>query len=135
MIFCARLAAICGIWTDKIATVLGSHTATVDHESDRFGRGRGTGSQRQNERTVDRTQAPRRTPPSHPSPQGGTAGKLGGRGESVLHPPFVDKVTEGLHHLPGLRPRVTRPHVFGIESIKQGREEIDGRRSYSLLPN
>src|SRR5512143_2861481 len=86
MIFCARLAAICGIWTDKIATVLGSHTATVDHESDRFGRGRGTGSQRQNERAVDRAQAPRRTPPSHPSPQGGTADKLGGRGERSPSP-------------------------------------------------
>src|SRR5512144_2920439 len=36
MIFCARLATSCGIWTDKIAAVLGSHTATVDHESDRF---------------------------------------------------------------------------------------------------
>lgn len=126
MIFCSRLAAICGIWTDKIAAVLGSYTATVDHESDRFGRGRGTGSQRQNERAVDRAQGPRCKPPSYPSPQGGAADELVGRGERSPSNPFVDKVTEGLHDLPGLRSRVTRTHVFGIESINQGRDEIDG---------
>ena len=67
MIFCSRLAAICGIWTDKIAAVLGSHTATVDHESDRFRCGRGIGSQRQNEIAVDLAQRSVREPPSEPS--------------------------------------------------------------------
>lgn len=132
MIFCARLAAICGIWTDKIAAVLGSHTATVNHKSDRFDRGRGTGSQRPNERTVDRAQGPRRKPPSHPSPQSGTADALAGSGERSPSHPFVDKVTESLHDLSGFRARVTRTDVFGIESIDQGREEINSRRSYSF---
>ncbi len=132
MIFCAGLAAICGIWTDKSAAVLGSHTATVDHKSDRFDRGRGTGSQRPNERTVNRAQGPHCKPPSHPSPQSGTADTLAGGGEHSPSHPFVDKVTESLHDLSGFRARVTRTGVFGIQSIDQGREEINSRRSYGF---
>lgn len=135
MIFCSRLATIRGIWTNEISTVLRSDAATVDHDPNRFGRGHGTGTQSPNEIAMDLAQRSVREPPSEPSAQGGAADASVGRGESPPSDPFVDKVTEGLKDLPGLRPRMTRVNFFGIDLVNHDRDDVYGRRSYGLSPN
>lgn len=46
MVFWSRLAAVWGIRADQISAMLGSHTATVDDDSDHFHRCCGAGPQR-----------------------------------------------------------------------------------------
>ncbi len=135
VVFCSQLAAVCGIRTNEVSAVFGSHTATVDDDGDRFDRCGGAGPQRQNQRAVDRAQRPVREPPADPSAQGGAANESVGRGQSPPSDPFVDKVTEGLHDLRGFRPWMARTDFFGIQSVNQVCDDSDGRRFYGLPSN
>lgn len=133
MILCSGLAAICGIWADEIAAMLGSHAATVNDDRHRFSSG--TRPQSPNESAVDRVQRPVREPPSQPAVQGGAADESVGSGE---HPPshsFMDKVTEGLHDLHGFRPWMTGMNALGIDLINQVCEDVKSRRCDGLSLN
>lgn len=125
MVFCAWFAAVCGVWTNQVSAVLGSHGATVDHDRNRFGRGGGTGPQGANESAMDLAQRSVCGPASKPSAQGGAADETLGSGQRPPANPFMGKVTERPHHLRRLRPWVSRTTLLRIDLIDQGSDEVN----------
>lgn len=132
VVFCAWFAAVRGVWTNQVSTVLGSHSATVDHDRDRVGRGGGTRPQGPNESALDLAQRSVCRPTSKPSAQGGTADEAIGSGQRPPPNPFMGKVTQRPHHLHYLRPWVSSTAPLRVNLIDQGSDEVNRRNVHDV---